>query len=412
MGNRRFPEESLLDTLKRCVRPESFPAVFVFLILSGYLIRPNPTWAFTFYAAVLPLGLWTLWRHRNAPWLRDRGLLLALVAIGWFGLSVGWSVGADADRTLKYAGSWLLTTLFVVLGVAFFAVAPPRWRDRLFALLPWVAIINAMISIGLWMHNGMPTRLTGWAETRHSILGANVMIFAGVVALSRASMPLPRKERLVSVAAIVCVTAFVLLSGSRGAILTWLACVGVFGLLRGWTRTILVLGIIGAVAVGVAAVILWNVPTADLPASLGGVMEMIRSNVNRPSYRLEIWQMTLSEWAKAPIFGWGAAAQADLALAYRFPHSLYFSTLYYTGVVGAVLLVALLGHLALRVVRVRDPRERAFLAALFTLPAVAGLTDLSGLINGPGELWYILWLPVVIIIGRTFKQGDETSCGS
>lgn len=351
-------------------------------------------------------------RHRPVPWLRDPGVLLALAAVGWFGVSIAWSVGADTERLMKYAFSWLVTSVFVTLGVTFFCVASGRWQDRLFALLPWVAILNALISISLWIHHGMPNRLTGWAETRHSILGANVMIFAGVVALSRATTALPRKERLVALAALVCVTAFVLLSGSRGATLTWLACIGVFGLLRGWARVILTTGVLGAVAVGAAVLLLWNVPVADLPAPLGGVVEMVRSNVNRPSYRLEIWQMTLSEWAKAPVFGWGAAAQAAVAEAYQFPHSLYLSTLYYTGVIGAMLLMALLGHLALRALRAADPQERAFLAALLTLPVLAGLTDLSGLIDGPGELWYILWLPAVIIMGRTLGQGDRSSCVS
>lgn len=403
----------LVEFLKRVARPESFPPLFVFLIVTGYLIRPNPTWAFPFYAAMIPLGLWALWRHRHAVWLRDTGLLLSLLAIGWFGLSISWSVGASPERLAKYAGSWLTTSLFVGFGVMFFTSAPRPWQDRLFALLPWVAVLNTLLSIALWLHAGAPTRLHGWAETRHPILGANVMILAGIIALARPTASLSRPHRIAAAAALLCVTVFVLMTGSRGPLIAWGACIVVFGLLRGWGRVILPLMAAGVVATGLATVMLWDVPATSFPGPLDSLVDRIHSIVNRPSYRLEIWQMTLAEWTKAPVIGWGAATRASLSKAYLFPHSLYLSTLYYTGLIGMGLLVTLLIHLAVRVWRIPDREQRAFLGTLLTLPAVAGLTDLSGLIEGPGELWYILWLPVVIIIGRTFTPPpDEARCGS
>lgn len=394
---------------QRLRRPETFAGVFVFLVVTGYLIRPNPTWAFPFYAALTPLTVWLVWREVRASsglgglpgWMRDPALWLGLGAAAWFGLSIAWTVAPRDDALFKYGGGWLTTSLFFVAGLAFFAHAPPRWPDRLMRFVPVAAILNALISIAFYVAAGTGGRLSGWAETRHPILGAEVMIFAGLLAVPQLGREHPPAQRLIALAALVAVTVFVVMTGSRGPLLTWLACLGVYALLTGSRRLLASAVALGAAAAAAAVFVVWGPGPEVLPGAAGDLAAAVESNVNRPSYRLEIWGAALEASAARPVIGYGVATDSAFSRAYNFPHSVYLSALYYGGAIGLALVLALFAYAAWRVLQAPGGRTRGLLGGLLALPLVAGVTDLSAIIKGPSELWYILWLPLIFIFGMT-----------
>ena len=193
-----------------------------------------------------------------------------------------------------------------------------------------------------------------------------------------------RQRRGAYILATAIMAADILLTKSRGPILaaglaSLFLCVA-----AGWWR-------VAAAGLGAAALAWWLAP-ASLLAGLVRAAE--------PS-RLLIWRDTLSEIAERPLFGHGLAANLRPApgLDASFPHDFYLSLLFYGGVVGLLLFVALASVLGSRLWAARGTAEASWLAALGLNALVAGMTDFGQVTKGPGPLWFILWLPACLTLG-------------
>src|SRR3546814_9969058 len=77
-------------------------ATFVLFLCAGFLISPNPVWAFFFYTVVGPLTLWALWKDQNrSEYLRDTAALLGFAVIAWFCMTLLWGENQYADRVIR-----------------------------------------------------------------------------------------------------------------------------------------------------------------------------------------------------------------------------------------------------------------------------------------------------------------------
>jgi hypothetical protein len=105
----------------------------------------------------------------------------------------------------------------------------------------------------------------------------------------------------------------------------------------------------------------------------------------------------------------GGSAGKDVGDVITFPHDLYLSLLFYSGVVGFGLFVAMAGVLTWRLRPAwwaggwRNA-EWAWLSALWVNVLVAGLTDLGQITKGPGPLWFIVWVPVGLLLGARGRR--------
>lgn len=386
---------------------EAFFTAFVAFLACGFLLRPNPVWAFVYYAAVLPTFAALLWHRRAEISLRDPSLGIALAAIGWFGLTLSWGIDQPPAKIPRYLISVFVNASFVLAAYLFFLWGAPFWRMATQRVISVSAAANSLISMilfafehpgvfGLGEYTGV--RLEGWAETRHPILGANVMCIALVLALSGLLSEPQRGWRVAHGATAALCVLFVFATGSRGPFLAMLAAASGFLIL---SRRFAVLAILGGAAVlGALAVVL--VP---------GGMEFVVGNLERNSFRLDIWREAVGLAAQRPWLGYGAANAHWFVLPkITFPHSLYVSALYYGGVVGLGLVLAMLVSVATRAWR-SGGEDRALFLALLTVPVVGGLTDIGQFVKSPSELWYILWLPVAAILGTTRRGGMATQQG-
>ena len=102
-----------------------------------------------------------------------------------------------------------------------------------------------------------------------------------------------------------------------------------------------------------------------------------------------------------PVVGNGLAANLDLPHM-TFPHDLYLSVLFYSGVVGLALFVALAWVVTLRLWHGRVGRDADWLwmTALWLNALLCGLTDLGQITKGPGPIWLIFWLPAGLALSR------------
>ena len=340
------------------------PVLLQLVIGAGFIIVPNPVWAMLFYLTMLPLAGIRLFRGDWRP--TDAGSLAGVALIGWFTLSIFWDSSGGGHLL------WLWNGLCTLV---FFVFALECERERLVTIICVCALINAAVAIALFgLGHGDPTRMAGWAETRHPILGASIIGMAVVLAVGRF---LGGGDTRLPAATIVVGLVFIVLTGSRGPLLAILVTLAV---LLAALRPAALAG----VAVIVAVPLVW-------PGIISRALERGWSN------RLEIWQISFRKIAAHPIFGTGPATLLDRP-GEDFPHNLFLSTWLYSGIIGLALLLILIA-LAVRAAWSEPNRvlRWTWLALLLHL-VLSGLTDLSQITKGPGPMWYIVWLPIALVL--------------
>ena len=360
---------------------------------AGLLVAPNPAWSMLFYIGVLAPFLWQ--QRRRPPWPADAGSLAGIALTGWFTLATLWdhAAGGDLRPHLLWVWNGLNTLAFFLVARAGFG-APGAARERLVSVLIGAAAANVLVSFALTLMRGFPDgRMNGWAETRHPILGAAVI---GMAVLLAAARVLAGRQPLRHGAAALLGLGFIVATGSRGPLIAVLAALGLL-LLGTRPRWLAALAAVGLAAIALTA--------AAMPALVGALRARLLER--GWSSRLDIWRLALREIAARPLFGYGPSARLDRATD-NFPHDLFLSTLFYSGAVGLVLLLALLALAVRGAWRAQPAASRWTLLALLLNTLLTGISDLSQVTKGPSPMWYILWLPVVLALGpvRSHRQAD------
>ncbi len=225
----------------------------------------------------------------------------------------------------------------------------------------------------------------------HPILGALVMQTAYLTAVARGLTGTGR--RWPNLAAATVMAIFILMTESRGPILAAAAATLFLCVSGPWRWRAL-----GALA---AMVAVWYALPSAVHQHSTQVLER-----RGTSHRLEIWEYALQLIGNRPVVGHGLAANLHISVVngkvtddITFPHDLYLSLLFYSGIVGFLIFVALVVMLVWRLFRGWDRTEAPWLAALGIGALLGGLTDLGQVTKGPGTLWLILWVPIGLTLG-------------
>ena len=355
-------------------------SLLIGVVGAGLLVAPNPLWSMLFYLGVLAPFLWQL--RQGAVWPKDAGGAAGVALILWFTLATVWDHAAHGHPRAHLIWLWNgLNTLAFFLAARMAFGRAGEGRERLIPVLIGCGLANAVIGLALATLRGFPDgRMNGWAETRHPILGAAIM--AVVVVLAAGRLLSGRGVRL-NGAAVALGLLFIVATGSRGPLLAVAAALALL-LLGLRPRLLLVLA-------GIGVAMLFGVP---------GLAQALSARLLERGWsdRLEIWRLALHEVARRPLFGYGPSARLDRA-ADNFPHDLFLSTLFYSGAVGLFLLLVLLALAGWGAWRARPAAARWTLLALLLNTLLTGVSDLSQVTKGPGPMWYIVWLPVVLALG-------------
>ena len=413
------------------------PGALLLFLVAGFVLPSEPAYSLVFYVAVIPCVAACIWDKPAAVAGRfsqsavagrfsqsmtgapggqaaltrpslDLACLLAVGLIVWSGLTLLWGID-DGHRGFRFAGDSAATLVFVLAMIM--AWSDAARRARVGSVLVVAGAANAAFSIAVFfITNPIYPRLRGWGATHHEILGAAVMTLPALTALSRALAPVAaRRARVRNAAAFAVMLVFILMTESRGPLLAGGAGVLFLCTVSIWrVRAFLAMAALGA--------IWFALPKA---ARQHGEMVMVQRG---SSHRFQVWNYTLGLIGDRPLFGHGLAANLRLVVGgpkgdlITFPHDLYLSLLFYSGVAGFALFVALAGVLTWRLVppvwRKRAGQgawrecEWAWLAALWIDVLVVGLTDLGQITKGPGPLWLIVWVPVGLLLGATRAGGD------
>lgn len=357
--------------------------LFPVILAAGLLITPWPVWAMIFY---LTIPAFTLYRAASG-WrfpLRDPAVVLGVALILWSTAAIAWGhdpSGMNASKLFWLGNGGSTLAFFAAWLMAAEKDKPRAWIEP--ALLIGGAG-NALFAIGrhLLVDPANP-RMWGWGLSGQPVLGGTIMAVLFVLALDR--LLRRRKAVLLHLALMALFAVFILLSGSRGPLLAaaiatlyrlrdenwriWLACAAA-GL--------------GCLALGLLFARRWLTEAAVSAATRGS------------DFHVTIWQAALALIKQHPLIGYGPTARLPLilpGLVNPFPHNLYLSLLLYSGAIGLALFLGLIVSLAWRAGWGHGGR-----VALCLVPLITGCSDLGSVIKGPAPIWYIVWVPVLLLI--------------
>lgn len=373
-------------------------AAVVIPLLMGLVAPSTPSWALLFYLTAIPALAWKLWRGWR-PDFRNPALAAMLLLWGWSALAIIWD--RDVSGHGKSQIFWMFSAFFTLVFVLNFISAQdeqPRTRDRAMAALVYGAAANAILSLGLFVIKGdFLTRLWGWGISGNPVMGAAIMDIGLLLALSRASAdagPHGYGQRWKMAAAAVPMIAFLAVSYSRTALLAMAAALLLIALGR---RPLL--AVLTALVMAAAALVLWKFGSVLFPM----LWENLASRGS--DCHAVLWRAAWQAFLNRPLIGFGPSAtlpnmgpSQPYCPPYPSPHSLYLSILLYSGAIGLVLFVTTIALLWRHLNLATEGFSRRVWLGVGLVPLIVGISDLVQILKGPSPMWYILWMPMLLVL--------------
>jgi len=136
------------------------------------------------------------------------------------------------------------------------------------------------------------------------------------------------------------------------------------------------------------------------------------------SWRPQIWLATIGKIMDKPIIGYGAGSDFALIVTRAFngdlqsatiyhPHNIYLSMFYFSGIVGGFLYLAILWMGLARMMKNVSARFFWVAFGLMLFSMAEQFFEVYGIVRRPSEYYLISWLPLGILIGRTYAIENE-----
>lgn len=389
-----YPELYLLGavalmTLSGMAQPSSGPPKAVFWLVCV----PTVVWIL-----VQHHGGRRLWHNVSMRW--GLGILLLYV------VSIAWSVATTADRRVDTAIQSVETAFFVI--ALYFAFQSDVYSKIVFAKALVVAcVIGALISlVGFYSDHALTARLNSRLVylLGYPTKAPVVMLGCLVTAVLLLNKDESRTRTVWLLIGFLTVGVFCFMTQTRGALISF-ACLAMLSgaYYLGAKRT--VVAIIALVIV--AAIFVTLVPLLEHAWA-----SRIATGLDA---RIVIWTHVVQAFMDAPWLGHGGAAifensltsdaiATELGHNIAHPHSLFFSALYYFGLVGFVVVVGFLLSIVAQLWRCQNRQKWLGFAALLCLLLMTA-SNTHILIAEVSKEWWVWWLPTIAI--ATFVSSDQ-----
>lgn len=365
-------------------------ACFVSVVLLSSQSRASyPTYAL----ALFMIATTAQWRDvLDLPLMR---WILALLI--WLSISTFWSDPFE----LRTAVSVWVRALLVFCFVVAFAECQLRgqlqhWMGIALTVFGAIAVIAAITYFHL--ENPADGRLKGLGQLDTHVIAALVYGGIGLFAL-RFFNTYPRiSSRILAVFVLVAIGYAVFESDSRNAWVSVLLGVGVFMLAnrvaeaRQFLVSVVTMGVIFAVLLGLLL--------------LGdGSQEILLPRGD--SYRLLIWENTLSQFTQGSYFiGRGILTSDDVEIGgmlFEHPHNMYIAIFHQGGAVGVLIYLVVIFKSFSILLEHYHHKDAKLALGLLTIAVSAYLLDGHELIDKVGDTWLLFWLPVAVAVGLQWR---------
>ncbi len=356
------------------------------LFLAGFFYIPNAVDLYKFYSvAVLAPGLFLL--PRGFRLLRGNILfLLIIVYLGYMLVSPVWGGHFEWPAYLNYLRLALFVIVFVVSTVLLYKQWPQTFTAML-RLMSLLVAVAAFASIIIWYRDpAAQPRLIGIGILENP--NASSYVYA-VFAVLNLAYAFNKKSsawlRALHMASVIILFAFVLFTYSRGSLLALAAASMI--MMIGWRPGKVMIAALLLGSLVFAVYFYFPQTVALLDRKVGA--------------RLDIWQAVLSKIFEAPVWGHGFLTDQYVKVdgILLFSHNAYLAAFRDGGMVGGLLLLAMLGMAVYQAWQAgRDSGDYHYLALLI-LALVCMSFDTDRLLTRPRELWLVLWLPMALVLG-------------
>jgi len=327
------------------------------------------------------------WRRQPALW----GSIVLLMV--WGLISLAWTSAEDAGREAKR-----LLYIFVFL-LAFPVLAQAgaaRVRHLLqagSAVLAFAALLSIVHFYGLQGAH-LTERLAGIGEISHPILGAYVVAAAALVLFYQ--VPRQRLAQVGWLLALACMGAFVVLSQSRGAVLSLLFTLVLAPL---WCRDRLsrMIAVTAILTIGLAIYSMYDLLV-----------------VRGVSYRPQIFEAVLNMIGAHPWggLGLGSAYKVSAAgLEFDHSHNMFTHVALELGLPGMALWAAIWLFALGEIIRARHTPMGKILLGLWVFSTMAMQFDAASLTATPRAEWFVSWLPVALVMLLPWVRAENDACG-
>ncbi|MCP5208699.1 MAG: O-antigen ligase family protein [Hahellaceae bacterium] len=385
--------------LSMASRGEKIFSVSLLLFIAASILQPfdDLSRAFFFFG-VVPSSMQLIYRHRHRLWQivsADRIFIVIMLLLSYLLISLFWTDEIASKVIFRYVRWWFETVFFILAAFLYAVLKMPVRFPHGVAILS-IILLSSMISIcNYFLLHSYPERLTGYGFLAHPILGASVLIMLWCVALlDRKVFASKIAIGLVS-ASLLFVFLFVVLTQSRGPLIS-LGVVCLF----------LLAGMIRRRTTFALSVLALSLLVFMLQPFIGDIAVLKNLTLRGDSYRIEIWGAVLKTAPDYWLFGNGLASEFGATetgqmvslQSVAHPHNLWLSMLFYSGIIGVLLLLGLIMSLFVQCLRF----ERYFRIICFALVLLLNalcFTDTYRLISSPQAMWLIFWLPVALLVG-------------
>ena len=274
-------------------------------------------------------------------------------------------------------------------------------RDGRTRRLAMLAVVGGITVLSLWtLIIDHTLVLTERAVSPENPGPTNVIDLAGYcgIGILICGMLLKEKASHWLYLPVVIMLVMLLLTQSRGPIIALVLAVGCTLHLHVFTRRNLLIAAALAVLV---ALLLVMTPVGDM------LLARFEELGTQSGLRLSIWHHTLSEMASQPWLGRGFSYELDF-INYSgehitTTHSVYMGALLKGGIVGLLLLLAIIACGLWQAWRKRHTDSRYSLAILFYALVFMASQGMF-IISNPRETWVLFWLPLGIALSKGLAE--------
>ncbi|WP_071870836.1 O-antigen ligase family protein [Atopomonas hussainii] len=364
-----------------------FP-IGLFALLTGmFWVGDRSLYHKVYYALlVLPVFIYSCARFSHVRRLLVEPLLVIFCCFAaYVMLTLLWSADAEASK-VKHA--LYIFCLFVATGVL--AVQQPHLLPRVVLAATGFAVVWALAYLLLYfVQADWGSRLSGAGALYNPLLTSHVYGFFAAVLM--ASLCVSKQYRLAQLCALLLVFGLLLLTGSRTPFVGLIAVLVSLLVMQGSVR--LLLQVMGFGALSVLAVGVTWLYAPDLPLFDRGF-----------SYRPAIWLDSWRQIQDAFWFGHGYSSDMEVVVKrpdgsdyfLADPHNLTLGVMYQTGLVGALLWLAMYAYAFVAAWRWRQHPWVVVTASVVMFGFVAGMTEGSSFLSRPKEHWFLIWLPLAL----------------
>lgn len=360
----------------------------LFTLLTGmFWVGDRSLYHKAYYALlVLPVFIYSCGRFSQVKRLFAEPLLVIFCCFAaYVMLTLLWSADAEASK-LKHA--LYIFCLFVAVGVM--ATQNSLVLSRVVLTATGFALCWALVSLSMYVIQGdWASRLSGTGALYNPLLTSHVYGFFTSIVL--AGLCVSKQYRALQCFGLFVLLGVLVLTGSRTPFVGLMAVVIGLLVFRGSGRAVVQVASFAGLC-ALVLVVTWSL-APDLPLFDRGV-----------SYRPQIWLESWRQIQEAFWFGYGYSADmtvvvkhadgSDFVLAD--PHNLTLGVMYQTGLVGALLWLAMYAYAFVAAWRWRQYPWVVVTASTVVFGFAAGMTEGSSFLSRPKEHWFLIWLPLAL----------------